>query len=91
MKLILKRLGPDRRQFHVVGEAVSASRNLGPDMRPYGLHTEDGEPLPRQMSVVLSNDHSGPKLTVVFMVDGDEVSVHGDRRGRHVPPPEPAA
>jgi hypothetical protein len=78
MKLILKRVGPDRRQFHTVGEPVSTSRNLAPDMRPCGLHTEDGEPLPRQMSAVLSSDHSGPTLTVVFIVDGDSIAVEGD-------------
>lgn len=67
MKLILKRTGDEPLQGC-------------PDMRPWALHTEDGECLPGQQTTVLeSSANDFPVITVRFFADGVTIRVEGDK------------
>lgn len=47
---------------------------------PYALHTEDGQTLPCQISSTMHSDGDGGPVhvTIVFMLDGTQISVQGD-------------
>ena len=80
MKLILKRFGgdPNRIRTRRLGDPAPIGPGRLPDARPFALHTEDGEVLPRQISASMTSEPGGPvTVTVVFLVDGDRVSVEG--------------
>ncbi|MGO2711586.1 hypothetical protein [Pseudomonas helleri] len=47
---------------------------------PFALHTEDGQILPGQVSTSMNSEPGVPvKLTVTFTVDGDKITVQGDK------------
>lgn len=79
MKLILKRVAPqidvtrlgDPSPRFVAGRAVGHSS--------FALHADSGELLPCQVSTTMLSEAGEPvRLTVVFTVDGDRLSVEGD-------------
>ncbi|SFY16536.1 hypothetical protein [Azotobacter vinelandii] len=74
MKLILKRVGADPNS----ASPALIRPGMLIDDRPFALHAEDGEALPHQIRTNMSSEPGGPvTVTVVFMVDGDLVSVEG--------------
>ncbi|WP_225773306.1 hypothetical protein [Pseudomonas sp. Marseille-Q5115] len=80
MKLILKRI--ERRASPPPSRI---ERNL-PDMKeqggPFALHTEDGEVLPCQVRTTMTSATGWEpvELTVVFRVDGKQLTVVGDQK-----------
>ncbi|KFE50132.1 hypothetical protein [Pseudomonas syringae] len=77
MKLILKRVGEDSRQYQPITSHHNPEQL--PDSRPFALCTENGQQLPGQQTTSMTSDGDGMvKLTVVFRVDGTQVLVEGD-------------
>jgi hypothetical protein len=74
MKLLLKRQG-DKSPMVDDAHSTGADRM---DFRPLTLHTEDGEPLPSQKSVIMNSGPEGSTVTVTFFLDGKDVVVVGD-------------
>jgi hypothetical protein len=80
MKLVLKRVGDDPRLLRKYGDGRSY-RDI-PDTRPLALFVEGGEQLPCQISSSLISTADAPlRLTIVFGVDGNKISIQGDRKG----------
>ena len=78
--MILKRVGDDPRLLREYGDGRSY-RDI-PDPRPLALFDESGELLPCQISTSLISSSDCPlRVTVVFDVDGNNISIQGDRKG----------
>jgi hypothetical protein len=76
MKLILKRI---EKPVDVNALSDLEPRHI-PCAGPFGLHTEDGELLPCQVSTSMDSRAGGHPvtLTVTFTVDGNQIKVQGD-------------
>ncbi|PNG87567.1 hypothetical protein [Pseudomonas putida] len=79
MKLILKRLSREIEVTSLDSECCRYVPGGRDHQAPFALHSEDGAVLPNQLSTTLHSEPGQPvRLTVVFTVDGNKLTVEGD-------------
>ena len=78
MKLILKQVAREIELTSLGDVDRKYAPGIVDEQSPFGLHTEDGQLLPCQVSTTMKSEAGGlVHLTVVFVVDGKSLRVEG--------------
>lgn len=82
MKLVLKRVGERLETFDPLKPPFNEK-----DFRALALHdAATGECLPSQLGLVINSDPRKPlTVTVTFVIDGKDLVMGGDAKGRVIP------